>query len=52
MSSQTHLIQGRITPTPEWLNYPEGYCQIKLTWDGAGGFVAWPYDKTLPIQVF
>jgi len=27
------------------------YCQIKLTWDGAGGFVASPYDKTLPIQV-
>ncbi len=27
------------------------YCQKKLTRDGEGGFVALPYDKTLPIQV-
>ena len=27
------------------------HCQTKRGWDGAGGFVASPYDKTLPIQV-
>jgi hypothetical protein len=27
------------------------HCQTKLAWDGQGGLVASPYDKTLPIQV-
>jgi len=25
------------------------YCQTKRAWDGAGGFIASPYDKTLSI---
>ena len=38
----------------EWMGdieYIKGSCQTKRAWDGAGCFVASPYDKTLPIQV-
>jgi len=36
---------------PHRLQSLKGYCQTKITWDGAGGFISSPYDKTLPIQV-
>ena len=43
-------LKSVITRRRNWTT-PWGLCQIKLTWDGAGGLVASPYDKTLPIQV-
>jgi len=47
----TILTVSSTGPQPPPFNIVQGSCQTKRAWDGAGCFVASPYDKTLPIQV-